>query len=193
MTPFYVPSVTPLPSARPEHWTMHPELNGKTFWATYKSPSGEERERVHAKPDRSIGRVFITYQQKTAFAVSPEHIFDITGKHIIKPTAHQGGILAVRGPHVGKYMRRIYILYDDDEHQRDPWMTCMVFANWGTKDECIAQDYVRVDPGDCAPCDEQKLVGDLAERLQNARKIARLKQQKPRPASSVHQNKRRKK
>ncbi|THV04658.1 hypothetical protein K435DRAFT_850734 [Dendrothele bispora CBS 962.96] len=190
MTPMHPLFSSPSLVSSPPHWTMHPSLDGKTFFAAYKPPNGEERERVHATPDRAIGRVKITYQQKSVFAVYPEHIFDIAGKNAIKPTSYQGGILAVRGPHVGKYMRRIYIRYDNDEHWKDPWMTCMVFENWGTDEQRIAEDHILVDASDCAPCEERKLVGGLADHLKKVRELARKKVQKPRPDPSLNQNKR---
>ncbi|THU79617.1 hypothetical protein K435DRAFT_810578 [Dendrothele bispora CBS 962.96] len=190
MTPMHPLFSTPSLVSSPPHWTMHPSLDSKTFFAAYKPPNGEERERVHATPDRATGKVKITYQQKSVFAVSPEHIFDIMGKNAIKPTSYQGGMLAVRGPHVGKYMRRIYIRYDDEEHWKNPWMACMVFENWGTDEERIAEDYILIDANDCAPCEERKLVGDLADRLKMVRELARKKVQKSRPDPSLSQNKR---
>ncbi|THV01354.1 hypothetical protein K435DRAFT_853916 [Dendrothele bispora CBS 962.96] len=190
MTPMHPLFSSPSLVSSPPHWTMHPSLDGKTFFAAYKPPNGEERERVHATPDRATCRVKITYQQKSVFAVYPEHIFDVVGKNAIKPTSYQGGMLAVRGPHVGKYMRRIYVRYDDEEHWKNPWMSCMVFENWGTDEECIAEDYILIDANDCAPCEERKLVGDLADRLKMVRELARKKVQKPRLDPSLSQNKR---
>ncbi|THV04580.1 hypothetical protein K435DRAFT_790952 [Dendrothele bispora CBS 962.96] len=159
-------SMTPFPSLAPGslHWTMHPNLDGKTFLAAYRSPF-EEQNRVHAMPNRATGCVVITWQQKKPFSVLPEHIVDITGKDTIKPTFYQGGLLAVRGPHVGKYMQRIYIRYDDDEHWKEPWMICMVFNNLVTNDQRIVEDNVLVDTKDCAPCKEQKPLGPVAEHI----------------------------
>ncbi|THU97451.1 hypothetical protein K435DRAFT_857580 [Dendrothele bispora CBS 962.96] len=190
MTPMHPLFSSPPLVSSPPHWTMHPSLDGKTFFAAYNPPNGEARERVHATPDRAAGRVKITYQQKSVFAVYPEHIFDVAGKNAIKPTSYQGGILAVRGPHVGKYMRRIYIRYDDNEHWKEPWMTCMVFENWGTDEQRVAENNILVDAKDCAPCEERKLVGDLADHLKTVRELARKKVQKPRPDPSLNQYKR---
>ncbi|KAK7444545.1 hypothetical protein VKT23_015223 [Stygiomarasmius scandens] len=162
------------------HWTMHPNLDGKMFYVAYKSPASEERGQVHATPNRAAGRVIITWQQKNPFSVFPKHIVDITGKDAIKPTSYQRGILGVRGPHVGKYMRRIYVHYDNNEHSQVPWMSCMVFSNWGTDEERITEDYILVNAKDCAPCEERKLVGALAEHVKQVRELARKKSQKPR-------------
>jgi hypothetical protein len=192
--PNALPPLPSLPSAGPSHWTMHPNLDGKTFLAAYNNPSGEKQDRVHAKPDRASGRVFVTYHHRSVFPVPPEHIFDVSGKYAIKASAYQGGLLAVRGPHVGKYMRRIYMLYDDKQHWKDPWMSCMVFGNWGSSDEYVVEEYVLADAGDCAPCEERKPTGDLALRIKMVRELARKKVQRPRPDPSLkQQNKRQKK
>ncbi|KAK7443747.1 hypothetical protein VKT23_015530 [Stygiomarasmius scandens] len=174
-------STTPFPplALSTSHWTMHPNLDGKMFFAAYRPPNGGIKERVHATPNVASGRVVITFQQKNPFSVFPKHIVDIAGKDAIKATTYQGGILAVRGPHIGKYMRRIYIQYDNDEHSQVPWMTCMVFDNWGTDEERVTEDYVLVDAKDCAPCEERKLAGNLADHVKQIRELARKKVQRP--------------
>ncbi|KAK7437476.1 hypothetical protein VKT23_018548 [Stygiomarasmius scandens] len=185
-------SMTPFSSlaSSSSHWTMHPNLDGKTFLAAYRSSVGEIQNRVHVTPNRAAGRVVITWQQKKPISVLPDHIVDITGKDVIKPTSHQGGILAVRGPHVGKYMRRIYMKYDDDEHWKDPWMTCMVFNNLDSNNQHIIEDYILVDAKDCAPCEERKPFGALAEHVKQVRELARKKVQRPRPDPAINKNKR---